>query len=185
MASRRGTSCWPLRVHAGLSVNLKLFIARFIINVLRCYSLTLSARRRAAREAGTQLCAVPPPPHPHPLVLILLITVILQLATPVGKRTSSSRFRYVTQRVCSHARCTLFPSSPHGIITSTAGGLWLVASSSWYEKCKGGPCSLMRVAFVWLLGEIGPMRTTHSRGKQLVLWHATKMVCWSGVGIWF
>lgn len=107
----------PRRLHAVPSVNLKLFSARFIINVPRCFSLALSARRRAAtssrgRVAGTRFCAVPPhllpPPPPTSLVLLLLlITVILQLATLAGERTASNRFRCVTQRVCSHARQTL------------------------------------------------------------------------------
>lgn len=116
----------PLRLRAVLPVNLKLFSARFIINVLRCFPPPRTdAQRQTAsstffprtRVWHSVLLSAPPLRF-----FLLLITVILQLATLADERTTSSRFRYVTQRVCSHASCTLVSHLLHlGGVASPAG----------------------------------------------------------------
>lgn len=151
---------------------------------------TASSMFSRGREAGTRFCAVPPHlPNPPPLstttlVFLLLITVISQLATLAGERTTSSRFRYVTQRVCSHARCTLVVSHllPPGRVASLAEDLGVtvkpIAALSFGMNSKKGQCTFLQY-LLFVCNYSSSWRNwiglNHSWGKQIVPRLATHM----------
>lgn len=183
----------PSRLRAALSVNLKLFRAWFIINVLRCFSRTLNARRWEAEasstfsrggEAGTRLCAVAPTlVFSSPNYAALLFC---SWRRSLGSAAlAASLVMWLSE--CVHMHAVLWFRSSSCLVESQppTRGLWLVgvishliAALPFGLNSKKGQCSFLHLL---LCGYVGKM----NQAKSLKVKTNSPPACNTHRSVWF